>query len=138
MEQFAEYGHAIVSMAVVAILGLLISPLTALRKTATGLPAGAAPKPDYDDPIYRMDRAYLNLTENMGLFLACALAAILAGASPYWVNWMASLFLLSRVVGGLVHLAGIKPMNFGPRTFIFVIGWGASVVLGLMAIVAVL
>lgn len=137
MEQFAAYGHAIVSVAATAIFGLLVNPFTALSKTGKGLAAGQTATPDYGDKLYRFDRAYLNLTEIMGFFVASVGAAILAGANPTWVNWLASIFFVSRLAVFAVHYSGIGPMNFGPRTFIFVIGWACCVILSLMAIFAV-
>jgi len=63
-------------------------------------------------------------------------AAILAGASPFWVNLLATVFLLSRLVVAFIHIRGIGAENMGPRTMIFVVGWAACLILGLMAIVA--
>ena len=138
MEAFAEYRHAIVSIAAVALLGLLMNPIPAIKKTGRGMAAGATPEGDYSDPVYRWNRAYLNLTEMMGLFVGVTVAAILAGASPWWVNLFASVYLLSRLAVAVVHIAGIGPMNMGPRTLIFVLGWAACIALAVMAIAAVL
>ena len=138
MEQFAAYGHAIVAMAATALFGLLINPLTAVAKMNKGHVSGATPSEDYEDKTYRFNRAYLNLTEIMGFFVAAAVAAILAGANPTWVNWLASIFFVARLAHFIVHYAGIGPMNFGPRTFIFTIGWGCSLILAILAIAAVL
>jgi len=137
MEQFAPYGHALVSMAGVALIGLLMNPISALRKMGQGVAPGGTPEQAYDDGTYRLNRAYLNLTEMMGLFVGCVLAAMLAGVAPFWVNWLASIFFVSRILVAIVHLAGIGPMNFGPRTMIFVVGWACCVALAVMAILAV-
>lgn len=137
MEQFAEYGHAIVALAATALFGLLINPLTAVAKMNKGHAAGGSPAEDYGDKLYRFNRAYLNLTENMGFFVAATAAAILAGADATWVNWLAAIFFVARIAHFVVHYAGVGPMNFGPRTFIFVVAWGCCVILSLMAIVAV-
>ncbi|MGI9394086.1 MAG: MAPEG family protein, partial [Boseongicola sp.] len=129
-----EYSHAIVAIALTALIGLAINPFSAIWKTSNGVTAGGPPKADYEDPVYRMDRTYQNLTEMMGIFAGVTAAAILAGASPFWVNLLASLFFVSRVAVAFVHIKGIgKPVQ-GPRTFIFVFGWACCVVLALMAI----
>ncbi|MEO3413833.1 MAPEG family protein [Roseovarius sp. CAU 1744] len=137
MEQFAAYGHAIVAMAGTAVFGLLISPLSALRKSRVGLSPGCQPEPDYTSSVYRWHRAYCNLAETMGFFVACTLAAILAGASPFWVNLLASVFFLSRIVLAVVHINGIGKPHMGARSFIYVAGWLACLLLAIMAIVAV-
>ncbi len=137
MEQFAAYGHAIVAMAATALFGLIINPLTAVAKMNTGHTAGATPSADYDDKTYRFNRAYLNLTEIMGFFVAATMAAILAGADPTWVNWLAAIFFVARLLHFIVHYGGIGPMNFGPRTIVFTVGWLCCILLAVLAILAV-
>lgn len=136
MEAFEPYGAALAWTGAVALLALLISPITALLKMTQGLPAGANPTPDYRDPVYRLNRSYLNMTENMGIFAVALAAAVLAGADPWWVNTMAAVFFFSRVVHLLVHAGGIGPMNFGPRTIAFVVGWAATGILAVLAIIS--
>lgn len=138
MEGYAAYSHAIVSMALFVILVMVLSPITALKKTGSGLPAGGTPGNAYDDPIYRWNRAYVNATETIGAFAAATIAAILAGASPFWVNTFASVFLVARVLMLIVHVAGIKPMNMGPRTILYVVGWVCCIALAVLAIAAAL
>lgn len=136
MEHFSEYGHAIVSLAVFAMLGLILSPISAARKADAGVAPGALPAPDYSDPTYRLSRAYMNAMELCGFFTAVTVAAILAGASPFWVNLLASVFLLSRFVMAFVHIRGIGKANLGPRSMIFGLGWVCCLALGVLAIVA--
>lgn len=138
MEQFSAYSHAIVSLAVFAILGLLISPIAAARKSGEGVTAGSMPAADYGNLTYRINRAYLNAAEMAGFFALVTIAAILAGASPFWVNWLASIFLISRLAVAFVHIRGIGAQNMGPRTMLFVLGWACCVVLALLAIFAAL
>ena len=137
MEQFAVYGHAIVAMAATALLGLLINPLVGIAKMKSGHQAGGKPENNYEDVTYRVDRAYANLTEVMGLFVAATVAAMIAGANPSWVNWLAVIFFISRVLHFIVHYRGIGKMHQGPRTFIFVVGWACCIVLAVLAIFAV-
>ena len=138
MEQFAAYGHAIVSIAIFAMIGLLLGPLSAARKTSEGVESGADPAPDYSNATYRLHRAYLNAMEHAGLFVSVTVAAILAGASPFWVNVLASLFLVSRIVHLVVHLRGVGAPNMGPRTFIYTAGWACCLILGFMAVIGAL
>ncbi len=137
MEQFAAYGHAIVAMAGTAIFGLLLSPLSAMRKTKIGLAPGSEPEADYSSSVYRWHRCYANLSETMGYFLAVTVAAMLAGASPFWVNLLASIFFVSRLVLAFVHIRGLGRPDMSLRSFSYVGGWAVCVILGLMAIVGV-
>lgn len=137
MEQFAAYGHAIVAMAATAVFGLLISPLSAMKKSAIGLAPGAEPEADYTSSVYRWHRMYCNLTETMPYFVACTVAAILAGASPFWVNLFASIFFASRLVLAFVHVTGAGKPDMSIRSYVYVAGWLMCLLLAFMAIVAV-
>lgn len=137
MEAFADYGHAIVAMAGVAVLVLILSPLSAMKKSALGLTPGCQPEPNYADPTYRWHRAYGNLTESLGTFATVTLAAMLAGASPYWVNLLAAIFLMIRVVLAFVHIRGIGKPDMSVRSYVYVAGWLVCLVMAIMAIQAV-
>ena len=136
MDVFAAYGHAIVALAGTALVGMVLNPVSAAKKSAKGVVSGAMPEPDYADPVYRWARTYQNLSEMMGFFVGATLAAILAGASPFWVNLLAALFFLTRLVVAVVHIQGWGRPNSGLRTMIFAIGWLACILLSLLAIVA--
>lgn len=136
MEPFAPYSHAIAAMAGTAILLLVMSPLSALKKTAQGLAPGATPEQDYANPCYRWHRAYGNLAESIGTFVAVTLAAILAGASPTWVNLLASAYLVIRLVLAVVHIQGIGKPDMSLRSFIYVSGWLVCLILAVLAILA--
>jgi len=138
MESFAEYGHAIASLGLFTLVVMIMSPISSLKKTGIDLPAGGTPENAYDDPVYRWNRAYLNACETIGAFAACTVAAILAGADPFWVNLFASVFLIARVLHAFVHIRGIGAMNMGPRTILYVLGWACCIGLSVLAIFAVL
>jgi uncharacterized MAPEG superfamily protein len=135
MEQFSAYGHAIVAMAAVGMMHMIMGPLSAMKKTKLGLAPGATPEQDYDSATYRWHRAYGNLSETVGTFVAVTVAAMLAGANPFWVNLLAAVFFLSRIVMAVVHIKGIGGADMSVRSFTYVAGWAMCLILGLMAIV---
>ncbi len=136
MEQFADYSHALVALAVFALIVLVLSPLSALPKEAENLAPGATMKEDYANRAYRVNRAYLNGTETLSAFVTVTLVAILAGANPQWVNWLASIALLSRIVHVFVHVQGIGKPHRGVRSIVYVLGWLAMIALGVLGISA--
>ena len=138
MEQFAEYGHAIVSLVLFSGTVLALSPFSALKKQGAGLAPGGTPAEDYADPAYRLHRAYQNGAENLGVFATVTVAAILAGASPFWINLLASLVLVARIAMLFVHLRGIGKPHNGPRSVFYVAGWACMLLIGLFAISGVL
>lgn len=136
MEVYAEYSHAIASLVVFTLIILVLSPFSALVKQGKGLAPGATPDQDYSDKAYRLNRAYLNGTETLPAFLTVTIAAILLGASPFWVNLLASVALVARIVMLVVHMRGIGNPHSGLRSILYVVGWACMVILGLMALVA--
>ncbi|XDA96787.1 MAPEG family protein [Sulfitobacter sp. LCG007] len=136
MEIFEAYSHATVSVAAFALLTLILAGWSSAAKGRAGVVSGGAPEADYANPAYRLYRAHMNAVEMVGPFTAVTLAAILAGASPLWVNWLASIFFVSRLVHAWVHVSGKGKPDGGLRSWVFVVGMVMCVLLGLMAIVA--
>lgn len=136
MEAFSGYAHAIASLAIFAIITLLLSPMAGAARNRAGVAAGAMPPADYSNRDFRICRAYQNATENIGIFAVVVLAAVLAGASPFWVNLFASLFVVFRIVMLYVHIAGIGAgKEPGPRTILFVLGWLMLLLIAIMALI---
>ena len=137
MEIFSPYGHAIVALALMVLVWAVMNPLGALKKQQAGTTAGGIPETDYASPAYRWHRAYSNLTETMPFFATAVFTAILAGASPFWVNLHASVFFVSRIAVAYVHIKGIGKPGGGLRSQLFVVGWAICIILAIMAIWAV-
>ena len=137
MEPFSDYAHAIVSLAGLVLLWAVLNPLSAILKEKAGAaPGGAPPESDYASRPYRAFRAYSNLTETLPAFAAALTAAILAGANPFWVNLLASIFFVSRIVVAYVHIQGIGKASGGLRSLIFALGWATCIGLAVVAAAA--
>lgn len=137
MEIFADYSHAIVSLAIFALVALVLSPMAGLARNRAGAAAGALPPADYSNRDFRICRAYQNTAESAGIFAVVVGAAILAGASPFWVNLLASLTAISRIAMVYVHIQGYGGTKEpGPRTMLYVFGWAMMLLLAILAIVA--
>ncbi|WP_170331448.1 MAPEG family protein [Ruegeria arenilitoris] len=136
MEVFAEYSHAVASVVLFTLVVLFLAPFSALAKQGKGLAPGATPEQDYSDRAYRLNRAYLNGTETLPAYLTVTVAAILMGVNPFWVNLLASIALLARLVMLFVHIRGIGQPHSGLRSVLYVVGWACMFVMGLMALVA--
>lgn len=137
MEALAAYSHALAALIAFALIVLALSPFSALAKQNRGLAPGATPAEDYSDRTYRLNRAYLNGCETLPTFLTVTVAAMLAGAAPFWVNLLASLVLVTRIAMLAVHLTGAGKPHTGLRTVFYVAGWACMIVLALLALLAV-
>lgn len=135
MEALIEYSHAIASVVIFTLIILTLAPFSALAKQGKGLAPGATPEQDYSDRAYRLNRAYLNGTETLPAFLAVVVAAMVMGASPFWVNLLASVALLARLAMLVIHIRGIGQPHSGLRSVLYVVAWACMFVMGLMALV---
>lgn len=137
MELLAAYSHAFAAVILFAIIVLALSPFVALPKGKLGIAPGATPPEDYGSFEYRIHRAYANGTETLPVFLTVVVAAALAGASPFWVNLLASLALVMRVAMLFLHLRGMGKPHGGLRSVTYVAGWASMLVIALLALFAV-
>lgn len=98
---------------------------------------GSTPPEDYSNQLYRMHRAYQNAVDNLGVLTAAIVIAILAGASPFWINLLASVAVIARLVMVFVHIKGMGKATQGLRTGIYVFHWALIVIIALLAVIAV-
>lgn len=132
----APYGHALASVAGWGLLMLVLTVLSVIGAPRARTPGGL-PVRDYADPYYRRSRAFANAVESTGPFLAVTLAAILVGTSPFWVNLLASVFLVARIGAAAVHVGTeIQPLRsaFWSVGVLCTIGLGVLALLGAFAL----
>ncbi|UOA27631.1 MAPEG family protein [Pseudosulfitobacter sp. DSM 107133] len=125
------YSHAIASMGGYAVLMIVLTALSATGRTDAMRCDCGQVKRDYANAMYRKGRAHANAVESAGPFIAAVVAAILMGASPFWVNLLASVFLTARIVMAYVHIATTnQPM----RSLFWSISMLSVLALAIMAI----
>jgi uncharacterized MAPEG superfamily protein len=138
MDQFAAYGHAVVSVAVYAVIANVLNAAVGITKGSANLaPGGDFDPADYSNANWRLDRTYQNTIEMGGFYFAVVFAAILAGASPFWINLLASIGLLTRLGMIFVYLRGIGKAYGGLRTRLAIIASLANLAMAILAVVAV-
>lgn len=137
MEQFAAYGHALVSLVLFGLMTQILNAMTGIRKGSLNMGPGEIYKTDYSDESYRLDRAYMNSVETIGFYAVLVIAAILAGASPFWVNLLAVLGLLLRIGQNVSMIRGIGKAYGGVRTQMAIASSVVNLVLAILAIWAV-
>ncbi|QFT60278.1 MAPEG family protein [Sulfitobacter sp. THAF37] len=120
MAGFEAYGHAIMSLALWSVVSIVLGMIATRGKTAENTCACGHPKRDYSNVVYRRGRAFANAMEMSGPFIGATVAAILAGANPFWVNLLAAVFLVSRVAVAAVHIGTeIQPL----RSAVWMVGF---------------
>ena len=125
----ALYGHALVALAGWAVLMPVLAILAVAIPYGERTPSGH-PVRNYDDRGYRAHRAQQNAMEASGPFVAATVAAILAGAPPFWVNLLASVFLVARIATAAVHVGTV---NQPARSATWTVGVVCTLGLAIMA-----
>ena len=133
MEIFAAYSHALASLALWGVMVSVLGALSTRGRSAENRCDCGKPKRNYDDPVYRSERAFMNAVETSGPFISVAVAAILLGASPFWVNLFASVFIVARLAMAFVH---IRTTNQPMRSAFFLVGLICLLALAILAIAA--
>lgn len=117
----AAYQPAFLVLGLLALFILLQSfataPLAFLKEEQVpGMPL----KFDHSKLSFRALRAYGNAVENFPAFGWPLLVAVVAGASPDVVNWLAFIYLAFRIGYAAVYYPGIGKAAGGPRTMFYV------------------
>ncbi|WP_372993309.1 MAPEG family protein [Sulfitobacter sp.] len=133
MEIFAAYSHALASLALWGVMVSVLGALSTRGRSAENRCDCGKPKRNYDDPVYRSERAFMNAVETSGPFISMAVAAVLLGASPFWVNLFASVFVVARLAMAFVH---IRTTNQPMRSAFFLVGLICLLALAILALAA--
>jgi len=119
MENFDAYSHALASLGGFALLISILGMVSGRGRTADNRCDCGQPKRNYDNVVYRSNRAFMNAIESAGPFIAALMAAMLTGGAPLWVNIFATVFLVARIATAFVH---VRTTNQGLRSATWVVG----------------
>ena len=114
--------------ALVCILMWIPYILAAIKTFGLKRMAGAYPTPNYSalpQWAQRLNRAHMNLVENIGPFAVLVIVAQLTGAANTMTALGAQLFFYARLVQIVAHTAGIPWV----RTGAFFVGWIGNIII---------
>jgi uncharacterized MAPEG superfamily protein len=115
---------AYVALAALFLVQTLVLDVTAIRaRQVPGMPVAGG----HDSLLFRATRAHANTNENFPIFLVLTLAAMFLGASPWWTNGWAAVFVASRLVHMLAYYLDLRLL----RSAAF--GIGLTALFGLLA-----
>lgn len=95
-------------------------------------------KYDHSKFSFRVLRTHSNSAESFPAFGWALLVAIVAGASPMLVNWLAGIYFTFRIAFWAIYYSGVGKVAGGPRTIAFVGGLLTNMVLAGAAIWALI
>lgn len=131
----AAYQPSLIAIAILSMAILIQGLLTAPFAFAPGDEEPGMPlKGTHADFSFRVIRTYANSVENLPVFVATCLIAIIAGVDPIWVNWLVGLHVAARILFWIVYYSGVGKVAGGPRTIGFLGGWITNAILVGMAL----
>ena len=135
----ATYHSSFLVLASLSLITLIQNFLTApfafiREEQIPGMPL----KHDHSKMSFRALRTYANSTETFPAFGWALLVAIIAGATPIVVNWLAGLYLVFRIAFWVIYYSGIGKEAGGPRTMAFVGGLLTNIALAGVALWALM
>lgn len=135
-----DYRWALLGIAVILIT-LFIQWLfaTGSKGQLPGAIPGKIPQDiSHESFVYRSNRTHMNSLENISMMLGSSFLAILAGVDGFWAALCIWFFALARIVHMVLYYVIATEKNPSPRSYFFILGLLANVVLLGLAIVKLL
>ncbi|HYC00884.1 MAG TPA: MAPEG family protein [Candidatus Limnocylindrales bacterium] len=112
----APYAATVWAMGMTGALILLQLVVLDVAGIRTGHVPGSTVTADHGNFLFRATRAHANINESIAAFILLALFGVLSGASPWWMNTLAWVYLVARVAHMLCYYAGAqipRSISFG-------------------------
>jgi uncharacterized MAPEG superfamily protein len=130
----ASYSFAILGLwlilATVFVQAMVAS--VAHRKQKHYVPGIVNDKLSHESFVFRSHRTFLNSHENLLMMFGSALLGMLVGMDAYWLGMLVWVYAIARVLHMALYYALATETNPSPRTYFFMVGFIANLVLLIM------
>ncbi|MGM0526383.1 MAG: MAPEG family protein [Pseudomonadota bacterium] len=137
---FNDYRATLIWMSVIiatVLLQWLIASGTK-AKQEDAIP-GKQPKDlSHQNFVFRAWRTHQNSLENLSPMLGTIVVAILAGVDPLWTASVTAVFAVARIAHMILYYVIATNKNPSPRSYFFMVGWLANIVLLVMTFIKLL
>ncbi len=126
---------------IVILATVLIQQLVASGKKAKApgaIPGKMDDDLDHSSVVFRTQRTWMNSLENLPVMLGTILVAVVVGANASWTGLLVWIFAVARIVHMVLYYAIATNVNPSPRSWFFLVGLLANLVLLGFCVVAVL
>lgn len=134
----SQYQPALLALAILSLIALVQSFLTAFAFTSGEQAPGMPLNGDHSMRSFRIIRIHANSVESLPALGFALVVAVLAGANASLVNWLALIHLGFRVAFWIVYFTGVGKIAGGPRTLCYVGGLLSNIALAVTAIFALI
>ncbi|WP_404399940.1 MAPEG family protein [Idiomarina seosinensis] len=99
------------------------------------IPGKAPEELSHQNFVFRAWRTHQNSLENLSPMLGTVVLAIFAGVDPRWTASLTAVFAVARLAHMVLYYVIATNKNPSPRSYFFMVGFTANVVLLAMVIV---
>jgi glutathione S-transferase len=130
----ASYSFAILGLwlilATVFVQAMVAS--VAHRRQKHYVPGIVNDKLSHESFVFRSHRTFLNSHENLLMMFGSALLGMLVGMDAYWLGMLVWVYAIARVLHMALYYALATETNPSPRSYFFMVGFIANLVLLIM------
>ena len=123
----ATHAGLVVILATVLIQQLIASGKKA--KAPGAIPGKMDDSLGHDSVVFRTQRTWMNSLENLPAMLGTVFLALFIGANPKWTGILVWVFAIARIIHMVLYYAIATNVNPSPRSWFFVVGFVANLVL---------
>ena len=102
------------------------------RKQKQYVPGIVNDQLSHESFVFRSHRTVLNSPENLLMMFGPALLGMLVGMDAYWLGILVWIYAIARVLHMALYYALATEANPSPRTYFFIVGFIANLVLLIM------
>lgn len=137
MPLFETYHSSLIAILII-IITAIIQSLVAMKVKASrpgAIPGKIDPNLSHESFVFRAHRTFMNTLENTPIMLATGFIAILSGTDTFWTALLLWIYAVSRILHMILYYVIVTEKNPSPRSFPFLAGFMANVVLaGMVAV----
>ena len=135
-----DYSTALAGIAVILATVLVQQLIASGRKARApgAIPGKMDESLGHSSPVFRAQRAWMNSLENLPAMLGTSFLAIFAGANALWTGILIWVYAVARIVHMVLYYKIATDLNPSPRSWFFLIGFFANVVLLVFCVTALL
>jgi uncharacterized MAPEG superfamily protein len=130
----ASYSFAILGLWLILVTVFVQAMVASVahRKQKHYVPGIVNDKLSHESFVFRSHRTFLNSHENLLMMFGSALLGMLVGMDAYWLGMLVWVYAIARVLHMALYYALATETNPSPRSYFFMVGFIANLVLLIM------
>jgi uncharacterized MAPEG superfamily protein len=131
MQMYDTYSLALCGIFVILLTVLVQSIIASVSKASQpgAIPGKMDESLGHSSFVFRSNRTVMNSLENVPLMLGASFLSLFAGADAYWTGVLIWVYAIARLLHMILYYAIATDKNPSPRSYFFLLGVIANIVL---------